>query len=93
MIVLFFHPCLRILHETWWQIRAFIQPNYLVKKEQKIYEWFLDVQFSNALNKPIPCQLQEHERALVDAIARLADISDGEQGMNVQHLFCLHCTC
>lgn len=28
----------------------------------------------------IICMMQEHEQALADAIARLADISDGESG-------------
>lgn len=33
--------------------------------------------------------LQEHEQALADAIAKLADISDGESGMNLMSLIVL----
>lgn len=40
-----------------------------------IYKPFLQVKFNLFL------EIQEHEQALSDAIARLGDLSDGESGM------------
>lgn len=40
----------------------------------------LIINFNNSYNSPF--EMQEHEQALVDAIARLGDASDGESGNN-----------
>lgn len=57
-----------------------IKTPFLLKKKKKILHIFLLHAFAWLVN--LYGQMQDHEQALIDAIAKLADISDGESGIS-----------